>query len=90
VPFSGSGGRVFAVGRGEWRSSQAGGAGAGGELIDLDLAMNYDQPDVAATAPALQRNLSPTRAMSLAQAIRDGSRERGLSHESPVAFPPAA
>jgi len=33
VPVGGSGGRVFAVGRSEWRSDAESRAGAGGELI---------------------------------------------------------
>jgi hypothetical protein len=37
-----------------------------------------DQPDVAATARALERKLLPPLAMSLAQAIRDVSCERGF------------
>ena len=35
VPAGGSGGRVFAVGRGQWRAGAESGAGAGGELIGV-------------------------------------------------------
>jgi hypothetical protein len=65
-----------------------------GNLPDRPRLHNEcDQPDVAATTRALQRELLSTRVMSLAQAIRKVSWQRGLSHESqrsPLAAPRAA
>ena len=62
VPLGGSGGSVFAVGRGEWRSSQAGGAGAAGELIirTSRFGDEDDRPDIAAVAEVFHRSLDPS------------------------------
>ena len=52
--------------------------------------MNYDQPDVTATAPHSSGTFSPAGVMRLAQENREVLRDRSSSNESPVASPPAA